>query len=150
MSLMIEGVEFQSLTVGRWFDVVEGGRFDVPVYRGINTVVPGRAGQTRRNHVADHLPIRLHGRIWGDGATAALRRASFASRMAAALTALGTVGTNRTIVAHPPNEALAVGQTATIEAQFERIVSGPPRGWEEQQLEIEFSCIATPPVWVIA
>lgn len=150
MSLTVEGVEFQSLTDGRWFDVVEGGRFDVPMSRGRNTVVPSRPGQTRRNHVADHLPIVLRGRVWGDGATAALRRASFATRMAALRTACGSVGSNRTIVAGPPNEALAVGQTATIEGQFERTVPGPVRGWEEQSLDVEFACIANPPVWVVA
>lgn len=151
MSLLIEGVEVQDLAVGRWFDIVEGGRFDIAVYRGRNTIVPGRAGQTRRVHVADHLPIRMHGRVWGDGATAVLRRASFATRMGQLLTALGAVGTNRTLVAHPPNEALAAGQTATIEAQFERTVPGGPRGWEEVELDLEFICITgLANGWVIA
>lgn len=151
MSLLIAATEVQSVADGRWLDIVEGGRFSVPAYRGINTVVPGLPGQVARPHVADHLRIRLHGTVWGDGATPALRRASFATRMSALLTALGDVGDEVTLTANPPNEALATGQTATITAQFERVVLGPPQGWEHQEIDIDFLCIEAPDVgWLVA
>lgn len=149
MSIEIEGVEFQDLEEGVWFDIIEGGRFDVPDFRGKNTIVPSRSGQTRRNFVAGGLPIVLRGAIWGDGDTPEERRSSFASRMLARLAALGELGQDRTIVAYSPNEALEPDETATIEGQFQRTVPAFPLSEEWRRLDIQFLAIGHPPEWEI-
>ena len=54
------------------------------------------------------------------------------------------------LVAHPPNEGLVTGETATIDVQFVRQVLLPPAGWEQQErLELHFRCVTDPPAWTI-
>ena len=150
--LLVEAVECQSIADGRWLDVVEGDRFAFAEARGENVVYPSKAGQTPMPHVDDHLVVRLAGPVWGDGATPALRRASFATRYGALRTALGGIGTVVTITAHPPNMALSSGQTASLDAQVRRVTlpGDSPMGWESAVVEVVLHCLSDPPAWSVS
>ena len=147
---LIDAVECQSIDDGRWLDVVQGDRFSIPNARGENLELPTIPGEIAQPFVRANLPIKVHGPIWGDGATAALARASFATRLGAVLTALGNVGDLSTLTMHPPNFALAVGTTSTITAQLVRWTAPEPQGWEQIEVDIDLLCISNPPVWVTA
>ena len=147
-------LELQNHLVYIWLDVMSGGRFSLPVMRGENIVYPGKAGQTAGVtadwFVPDYLPLKLHGDVQGVGDTPADRRASFATTMGALTSLLEYEGKVVRLVAHPPNEALAIGQTATIDLQFLRLVRGNPRGWQEDTIDIDLQCISDPMGWTVA
>jgi hypothetical protein len=147
---LVEALECQSLADGRWLDVVAGDRFAFATPRGENVTMPTKPGQTAMPFVDDFLPIKVTGPVWGDGATPALARASFATRMGALRTALGGIGTVVTLTAHPPNMGLATATTATIEAQVQRLVLPTPQGWQQVVVEIDLLCLSDPPAWVVA
>lgn len=148
-------LELQNLATHIWLDVVAGGRFSVPRTRGENIVYPSAIGQYAGDDdpdwfVPDHLPVKVEGEIEGVGATATARRASFATTMGSLYSLLSHEGKVVRLVAHPPNEGLAAGQTATIDVQLERLVRGNPRGWEADFVEIEFICVSNPMGWTVA
>lgn len=148
--LLIGGLEIQTRTGGYWFDVVDGDPFDLAEWVGEDDEVMGATGRAAGAWLADTRPVRLHGTVWGDGATAALIRASFKSRMDA-LKAKMSPATPVSIVAHPPNFALATGTTATLSScRPERIVPVRSGGWEWREMNLELRSIASPPDWVIA
>ena len=143
--------ELQSLTAGVWLDVFEGDVFGLADARGSNVVIPGKPGEVVFAHVEDSLAVKLGGPVWGVGATAALRRAAYRTRLMAIRTILGNVGKVVRLVAHPPNMALTGAETATIDAQVMRLVLPPPQGWEvESRIEIHLRCVSDPPDWTIA
>lgn len=148
-------LECQAIATYIWLDVVKGGRFSIPQTRGENIVYPSKVGQYAGAgvsdwFVADNLPVKVQGEIEGVGATAALRRASFATTMGALNSLLAYEGKVVRLVAHPPNEGLASGETATIDVQLMRLVRGNPRGWEADFVEIEFQCVSDPMGWTVA
>lgn len=143
--------ELQDLALGVWCDVIEGDLWSFPVVRGGNLIIGGKAGQTPMTTVEDHLDVKLAMRVWGDGATAAARRAAYRVRMAAINAILERSGKVVRLVAHPPNLGLASGETATIDVQFVRTAGiGQPLGWELRLFELELRCIEDPPVWTVA
>lgn len=152
--LLIEAVECQSHADGRWLDVMRGDRFAMARSKGENIILPGKPGQTEGVFVADGLDIKIAGHVWGDGATPALARAAFATSILAIRSAIvqadGGAGKIVTITAHPPNMALATGQTATIDAQVLRWTLPDPQGWQQTYVEIDLLCISDPPIWTVA
>ena len=144
--------ELQDVSLGRWLDVVAGGRMVLPPARGTNVTLPRVHGEwvPPDGYRDDPLPVRLHGTLWGIGATAALRRASWASMMTTLVhDILGNVGNVVRLTAYPPNEGLAPGETATIDVQVLRTVDVTPRGWEEQEIDIGLQCVSDPPRWTV-
>lgn len=143
--------ELQDLSLGVWCDVIEGDLWSFPVVRGGNLIIGGLAGQTPMTTVEHELAVKLAMRVWGDGATGAMRRAAHRTRMAAINAILGRSGKVVRLVAHPPNLGLAPGETATIDVQFVRASGiGDPMGWEMRLYELDLRCIEDPPVWVVA
>ena len=149
--LYVGALSVQDRAAGFWLDIEEGGPTEgIPVVRGTRVLVPGRRGlytpSTGPFH-DDHLLIRLHGTVWGVGATAYDRRLSYRANMVALKAACDV--TNRqdvTLTVHGPYDGLATGDTATAAAGFLRIQGPRSIGMELREIDIHFEA-TDPPEW---
>lgn len=153
--LVLDGLELQDHASGIWFDVVRGGLDDLAEWVGEDDEVLEASGREPGEWMPDVRPLVLFGHIWGVGATRAASRAAYRAKVDALMHR--TTGKMRpsnllTLVAHPPNEGLSSGQTATLSSL--RPVghkNGPIAGWEgARSFELILESIASPPEWVIA
>lgn len=149
--LTLGGLELQDVAAGIWFDVVEGGLDDLPLFVGEDDEVLGASGREPGEWIMDKRPVKLFGHVWGVGATRALRQAAYRAKVDA-LNAKMQSPTLVAIVAHPPNEGLASGQTATLsDCRPLGSTPGPIRGWDgARSFELRLESIDSPPSWVIA
>ena len=140
MSELIGSLNVQDMSAGYWFEIVEGGPVDgVAEVRGERVLIPGRAGlYTPANAFEDeHLLVRYHGIVFGDGSDHAAVVASYATRYAALKTACAL--TTRADV------TLTSG-SSTIAAGFLRFVGPTAIGGEVREMDIEFDA-TDPPSW---
>jgi hypothetical protein len=77
-SLAFGATDLQRADLTVHFEITKG-LDETPATRGEDTVVPHLPGQISRSYEEDVLDIELYGFVQGDGATEALRRASFRS-----------------------------------------------------------------------
>jgi hypothetical protein len=149
--LVLGGLELQDVAAGIWFDVIEGGLDDLPTFEGEDDVVVGASGREPGTWIKGIRPLSLFGHVWGVGASAAARRAAYRAKVDALMAKMdGTALV--ALVAHPPNEGLATGETATL-SSLRALGSkpGPIRGWDgARAFELKYESIASPPDWVIA
>ena len=140
MTLLIGALNIQSVSNGYFGEIIEGGPSDaIADVRGQRVLIPGRAGlyTPSDNFEDDHLTIRIHMWVGGDGADHEARAASYATRFAALKTACD--------VANRQDVVLTSG-SYTISAGFVRLV-GPPAVVEQaREFEIEFEA-TDPPEW---
>lgn len=146
--LKIATLNVQDVDAGYWIDIVEGGPADAVVtVRGARVLIPGAPGlyTPADNFEGDSLLIRMHGSVWGDGASAATRRVSFRSRMQALLAAcaLSTRADVTLTAIGPYVEGLGAGDSATISAGFQRVQGPPALGWESREFDLEFLATST-------
>lgn len=149
--LVLDGLELQDVAAGIWFDVTEGGLDDLASWVGEDDVIPLAAGRDPGAWRADVRPLKLFGHVWGVGATPAIRRAAYRAKVDA-LVAKMQPDTLVALVAHPPNEGLATGKTATL-SSLRPVGSklGPVTGWEgARAFELMLESIDSPPDWVVA
>ena len=149
--LVLDGLELQDRAAGIWFDVVEGGLDDLATWVGEDDEVVGATGREPGEWIADVRPLKLFGHVWGVGATGALRRAAYRAKVDA-LMAKMQPDNLIALVAHPPNEGIATGQTATL-SDIRPVGSkpGPIRGWDgARAFELILESIDSPPEWVVA
>lgn len=148
--LLLDGLELQDLDAGYWFDVIAGGPDDLAEWVGEDDEVMGASGRAAGEWSADTRPLRLHGVVFGEGATLQLTRQSYRSRMAA-LVAKMSPASVKAVVAHPPNLGLTAGQTATLaDCRPERIIGEPALQEVKREVTLELRSIESPPDWVIA
>lgn len=146
--LKIGALNVQDETAGYWFDVAEGGPSDAVVrVRGKRVLIPGSPGLYTPADAfeGDELPIRLHGTVWGDGASRTAIRVSYRTRMQALLAACA-VATRADVVLTaigPHVEGLDTGEQATISAGYVRHTGPPSLGWELREFDLEFVATAT-------
>lgn len=81
IGLTYRGTDIQMLN-GIFLEIVRG-LGDVAAVRGVDIIVPARAGRIVRNRVGDVLSIELQGICGGSGANEAAQRSDFAGRRAA-------------------------------------------------------------------
>jgi hypothetical protein len=140
MSELIGALNVQDMSAGYWLEIVEGGPADgVPDVRGERVLIPGRDGlyTPANNFEPEHLLIRYHGIVFGDGADHAAVQASYATRFAALLTACDA--------ATRADVTLTSG-SSTASAGFLRIVGPTAVGGEVREIDIEFDA-TDPPEW---
>jgi hypothetical protein len=149
--LVLDGLELQDVAAGIWFDIVEGGLDDLPMYRGEDDIVPSASGRDPGAWIADVRKLGLFGHVWGVGANAAARRAAYRAKVDALMAKMDPTSLVA-LVAHPPNEGLATGQTATLSSlRAVGSTPGPIRGWDgARAFELKLECIDSPPAWAIA
>lgn len=149
--LVLGGLELQDTAAGIWFDVVEGGLDDLPMWAGEDDDVLEASGREPGEWIRTIRPLTLFGHVWGVGATPALSRAAYRAKVDALMGKM-VISTLVALVAHPPNEGLSSGQTATL-SNLRPLGSkpGPIRGWDgARAFELKYECIDSPPEWVIA
>jgi hypothetical protein len=149
--LLLDSLELQDVAAGIWFDIVEGGLDDLPNFDGTDDDVLRASGQRPGLWIATVRPLRLFGHVWGVGADPAACRAAYRAKVDALMAKMQTP-TLVTLVAHPPNEGLATGQTATL-SNLRPLGStpGPIRGWEgARAFDLQFRSIKSPPTWAVA
>lgn len=78
--LKFNDVELQRDDLTVHLEIIRG-LDELPSMRGADTVIPHLEGRVDRLWVADTLDVELEGFVQGDGATEALRRASFRTLM---------------------------------------------------------------------
>jgi hypothetical protein len=140
MSDLIGALDVADLDNGYWFDIAEGGPIDgIPAVRGRRVLIPGRRGlyTTADPFEDDHLLVRYHGIVWGDGATPADRRTSYATRFAA-LKAACDVAAREDVTLSSGGYIIAAG--------FLRFVGPTAVGDELREIDIEFDA-TDPPEW---
>lgn len=140
MTLLIGALDVQDVDDGYYAEITEGAPADyITELRGARVMIPGRDGYytTADAFEPDHLLIRFHMWVGGEGADGATRIASYATRFAALKTACDTA--NR-------QDVTLTSGGYTIEAGFLRIV-GPPAMLEQaREFDIEFEA-TDPPEW---
>jgi hypothetical protein len=138
MTLLIGALDLIDVDDGYMGEIAEGGPVDgIPEVRGQRVLIPGRRGlytPPTAPFEDEHLLIRLHVWVGGEGATHALRAASFATRFAALKTACDVAGREDVVI---------TSNGYTISAGFLRFV-GPVE--EAREFEIEFDA-TDPPEW---
>ena len=82
IGLTFAGTDIQHADLGIFLELASGLN-EPPSVRGKDLVVPGTAGRTVRNRVADNRKIELVGMISGHGSTYALAKADFRYNMKA-------------------------------------------------------------------
>lgn len=149
--LVLDGLELQDRAAGIWLDVVDGGLDSPPTYVGEDDDVLGASGMEPGEWIEYVRNLTLFGHVWGVGASAAARRAAYRAKVDA-LIARMDARSLVDLVAHPPNEGLASGETATIdELRPQTVTAGPIRGWDgARSFELKLVCIASPPNWTVA
>lgn len=142
VALTYGGQDVQDLD-GIFLEIYRGLPGEHASMRGVDTVVPGRAGQTRRNRVADVRIIGLRGWIRGTGANEAAQRADYAANRLAFGALFDPTAGDQELVA-----TLEDGSTATIDAQatertiWNRVV--PSMAYVDVELD------SVDPDWVLA
>lgn len=76
IGLTFNGTDLQASDFGIFLEITRGLN-ESPGVRGVDLVVPARAGRIVRNRKADALSIELRGWVMGAGATEALQRIDF-------------------------------------------------------------------------
>lgn len=148
--ILLDGLELQDEAGGYWFDFIEGGPDDPPAFVGEDDVIPGASGMDPGGWTIGTRSLRIHGVVWGDGATLQLLRQSYRSRMDALVAKMQTTDLHD-VVAHPPNFGLTIGTTATLSDVRPMRIVGPPALQEvKREITLELVSIASPPSWVIA
>lgn len=143
-------LQIEDASNDRWFDVVDGDLHSIPTARGSNASVAAKVGQDALPFLDDSMLIRVHGHISGVGATPTLRRASYRTQRTNLRTQLVGAGTLVTLTATPPTLGLASGESATITAQFQRIVAPRPALEDEKiEMTIELLCVSDPVAWSV-
>jgi hypothetical protein len=140
MSELIGAIDVQDMDEGYWFDIVEGGPVEgVAAVRGTRVLIPGRVGlyTTADPFEDEHLLVRYHGIVWGDGATPEARRASYATRFQALKTACDVAARE---------DVMLTSDGDTISAGFLRFVGPTAVGGEIREFDIEFDA-TDPPEW---
>ena len=66
IGLTFSGTDLQTSDFGIFLEIVRGLN-DSPAVRGVDLIVPSRAGRVVRNRVGDVLTIGLHGYVMGNG-----------------------------------------------------------------------------------
>ena len=116
IGLTFDGTDLQTADFGIFLEIVRGLN-EQPVARGVDLVVPSRAGRIVRNRVGDALSIELRGYVMGTGApaTAAETGGGVDTTLAADAVA-GVVSIVLTSAAGiADNEYLRVGDTGETE-----------------------------------
>lgn len=128
-------------------DVVDGFDSEAEV-RGTDTVVPGRAGQTRRNRVKHRRVVQLAGIVKGVGADQEEREASYRD-LVDELHAIFDPSLNPgALVIHAPY--LIPSGTATLSGtRYLNAIWGPFVARHARRLNVEMVSIASPPDWVV-
>ena len=145
--LTLDGLELQDQSAGIWLDIVDGGLDSIPSYRGEDDVIPQASGRDPGLWTADVRTVKLYGTVWGNGATAAIRRAAYRAKVDQ-LVAKMDVATLVDLVAHGPNEGIAIGQSSTLaDCRPDTWLPGPPHGWEWREFTLTLVSIASPPTW---
>ena len=140
IGLTYRGTDIQVLE-GIFLEIVRG-LGDVPAVRGVDIVVPARAGRIVRNRVGDYLSIELLGIVGGSGADEAAQRSDFADRRAAMRALFDPTLAPGALVATLENAT-----TATIAARSLNIV------WDQvvptlARVSVEMESVD--PDWVVA
>lgn len=151
MSILIGALDVDDEANGYHFEFREGGPTDgIATVRGQRVTIPGKKGRYTPTGTfqKDTLPIRLHGWVEGEGATALLRQQSFRTRMQALLTACDDTDRDDVTITVTDLEGLADDETATIDAGFVNF-EGPAAhaDWREFDIHLEAT---DPPEWDIS
>lgn len=147
-------LELQDQANGYNVTISVGGLDDVATVRGEDMVFPRKTGRTARDRKADFLTIIMPAKVWGDGATHALARASYLARMAALKAIFDPEALPFSLTIHPTAKAvggkIADDETATLNVRFLRFTGLPAIGDTLREFDIECECIDSPPAWVIS
>lgn len=148
--LVLDGLELQDEANGYWFDIISGGIDDIAEYVGEDDEVMGATGLDPGEWIRGTRPLRIHGLVFGDGATLELTQISYRSRMDALLALMQTADLHPLIV-HPPNFGLTGGTTATLSNLRPLRITGEPALLEvKREVTLELVSINSPPEWVVA
>jgi hypothetical protein len=127
-----KATDLQPSTFVFFLQIVRGLN-EVAEVRGQDTIIPGTAGRTARNRIADRRAIELRGWVFGAGATDALQRASFRDTIQALQTLFSPTAAAGNLVA-----TLEDGTTATISARsLNMVFSGDDPSFRYLSVELE-------------
>jgi hypothetical protein len=140
IGLTVNSTDLQTDPIGYFFEVTQGGPYDIVEVRGSDVRVPSLEGQIPRSRVGDSREIRLEGHAMGTGADEQAQRIDYETR-ALALAALFDPRDLVTITLILPS-----GATATIEARTESMLrKDRTPAYAEYNVQLE----SADPEWVV-
>jgi hypothetical protein len=141
IGLTYDGTDIQAADFGVFLELVRGLN-EPPAVRGVDLIVPSRAGRIVRNREADALTIELRGYVMGSGSTEALQRISFRTNAKIVRALFDTSAEPADLVA-----SLEDSTTATISARTLNSIWDQTDPWTAAvSIELE----SVDPEWVVA
>lgn len=149
--LTYRAVELRTLALGTGgllFTITKGWS-DTAEVRGEPDVAPTKEGQYEASgwYKRDHLDIRLHGYVIGQGATEVLAQQSLDALTTSLRAIFRSDLLAGTLQVTAPFMGLASG-TATIAARYLNALWAPRQAGFWQEVDVDLRCIADPPDWV--
>lgn len=146
-AITLDGTELRR-SDGRLTAWIEGGLYGPPEYRGDNTTIPGKSGETARAFVKARRRIDVPIFIKGTGATEALAQVDFLS-LADSLRTLfeSTMTAPKDLRVYAPLYGIG-GSYRHLTVQWVNTVEKAPVGGFQQLVTVRFICIDSPPDWV--
>ena len=141
IGLTFGGTDIQESDFGVFLELVRGLN-ERPTPRGVDLIVPSRAGRIVRNRVGDALTIELRGYVMGAGSTEGLQRIDFRTNAKAVRALFDPSAEPANLVA-----TLEDSTTATIAARTLNSVWDQTDPWTAAvSIELE----SVDPDWVVA